>query len=875
MTTPLINTKIGIPSIRSILVPRRQLIERLNAGIHGKLTLLSAPAGYGKTTLAAEWLGATQRATAWLSLDEGDNDPARFLRYFLTALQVVDKKAGRETRSLLQMLEPPSPDSLVMTLLNELSAISAPFVLALDDYQVIQTLSIHQMLNAIIERQPSQMHLVLITREDPPISLPRLRARGQVTEIRQANLRFTEKECAEFLENVAGLKISKSDIAALEHRTEGWAAGLQLAAIAMQSTLSLRGREDLPRFVQEFTGSNRYVLDYLVQEVFERQSKVVQDFLLKSSILDQLCASVCEAITEQPESQALIEALEHANLFIMPLDQSRTWYRYHRLFRDLLYNRLRTQDDSALKALHARASSWYEDHDLPSVAIQHALAGTDWGRVLLLLHKASSAMIKQGEIFTLLNWYNQLPDHWILGDAESCLEYGWTLLLAGQFDHAEVYLSYAERFASEDPSFTGQLLNAQAYLARAQGDLRRMVTLSQQALSILPKEDLDPRCIVSINLGIAYWYSGNMDAADHALVEVLETGRATGNLIAISMAEVFQGMILAVRGKLREANDRFLAVVQQDDTTAFLRESAYFYLSLLHYEWNHLEQSGKYLLEAIKIGELIQNDELFIATRMMRARLHMASGNLAAAGEELDRAQQKADEGQFSVPAMPRLAAARVQYAIACNDLETASNWAGRMAADCDWHSFYRFTNTIKALYLLAKNKPREASNYLEGCFERASKDGWVFGMIAIRALQALVAADPDTAFGFLKDALSWAQPEGYVRTFADLGKGMESLLVSAIRRQIVPDYAEKILAAMSESRQKPILGQLALIEPIHPRELEVLRLISAGLTNSQIAEKLVISTGTVKTHVHNICGKLETHNRTEAAARARELGLA
>jgi len=401
-----------------------------------------------------------------------------------------------------------------------------------------------------------------------------------------------------------------------------------------------------------------------------------------------------------------------------------------------------------------------------------------------------------------------------------------------------------------------------------------MVTLSQQALSVLPKEDLDARCIVSINLGVAYWHSGKMDAADRALAEVLETGKATGNHYAICMAAVFQGMILAVRGKLREAFDRFQTIVQQENMPAFLREVVYLYLSYLEYEWNHLEQSGKYLLEAIKIGKRIQNDELFIATWMMMARIHMASGNLPAAGEALEKAQQKAVGGEFSVPAMPRLAAARVQHAIASNDLASASYWAERLAEGSEWHAFYQFTNTTRAIYLLANKQPAEALHHLEHCYERASQEGWVYGMIVIRALQALAAAEQEAKLEYLKDALRWAQPEGYVRTFVDLGKGMETLLRGAVQRRIMPEYAENILSAASPANQKSIVGQLTLVEPIHPRELEVLRLMAAGQSNSQIAEQLVVSIGTVKTHVHNICGKLGSRNRIEATARARELGL-
>ena len=868
MNYPLIQTKFGIPSSRPVLVSRKQLIQRLNAGLDGKITVISAPAGYGKTTAAAEWLRTIERPVTWLSLDEGDNDPARFLTYLIAALQIVDERFGVEVQALLQSYEPPAPNIVMTTLVNEVAAIATPFILVMDDYQAIQTRSIHDSLNFLVAHQPGLMHLVLVSREDPPIPLPRLRASSQVTEIRQEDLRFTAQECAEFLETVMGLQLAKSDIAALGHRTEGWIAGLQMAAISM------RGHDNLPRFVEEFAGSNRYVLDYLAQEVFERQPKEVQDFLLKTSILDRLCASLCDAVTESTGSHALLDALEHANLFILPLDQQQTWYRYHHLFRDLLQNRLRAQNESVLNAIHARASSWYEHHGLLSDAIQHTLASGDWERALNLFHSASNLMIQQGEVFTLLNWYRQIPDPVLRCDAKSCLEYGWILLLSGQFDHAGVYISLAEGFAIDNPSFVGQLLNAQAYLARAQGDLRRMVTLSQQALSILPKEDLGARCIVSINLGVAYWHSGKMDAADRALVEVLETGKATGNHYAICMAAVFQGMILAVRGKLREAFDRFQTIVQQENMPAFLREVVYLYLSYLEYEWNHLEQSGKYLLEAIKIGNRIQNDELYISNWMMMARLHTASGNLPAAGEALEKAQQKAVSGEFSVPAMPRLAAARVQHAIARNDLASASYWAERLAEGSEWHAFYQFTNTTRAIYLLANNQPAEALNHLEHCYERASQEGWVYGMIVIRALQALASAEQEAKLEYLKDALRWAQPEGYVRTFVDLGKGMDTLLRGAVQRRIMPEYAENILSAASPADQKSIIGQLTLVEPIHPRELDVLRLMAAGQSNSQIAEQLVVSIGTVKTHVHNICGKLGSRNRIEATARARELGL-
>jgi len=836
--------------------------------MHGKLTLISAPAGFGKTTLAVEWLRTSRNAVTWLSLDEADNDPARFLNYFIAALDVFDEQVCKKTRLLLQEPQPPPQDLLMTTLLNELTAISIPFVIAIDDYHFIQTLSIHQLLHFIVEYQPPQMHLVLLTREDPPLPLPRLRARGQLTEIRQVDLRFTAQESAEFLENVMGLEISKKDHSALEQRMEGWVAGLQLVA------LSMLGRDNLQLFVQDFTASNRYVLDYLTQEVFERQTRDIQDFLLKTSILDRLCGSLCDAITERSGSQELLANLERANLFILPLDQSRIWYRYHRLFRDMLHSRQGIQDSSTLEALHRRASLWFENHQLLPDAIQHALACADWVRALGLMHTSGEAMLKHGEIFTLLTWYKQIPDDLVQGDAEACLDYSWALMLSGQFERAAFYLSHAEEYAREVPSFLGQIFNAQAYLARAQGDHKRMVELSQQALVLLSEDDLNSRCMSATNLVIAYWHSGKMDAAERALAEVLETGKVTENVYAVSSALVFQGMVMAVRGKLREAKDRFRAIIRQEDHPAFFRGLAHLYLGVLYYEWNELEQSGKYLLEAIEIGESIQNDELLVVSWMMMARIHMASDHLAAAGDVLNKAYQKALEGDAPATTIPRLAAVRVQLAIAFDDLNAASAWGEHLVEDCDWHNFYRFTNTTRALLLSAQNKNQAAAEHLEHCYEQASREGWVYSRIVVRSLQALIAKEQEAALKYLQDALEWAQPEGFMRTFVDLGKGLEPLLQTAIQRRVVPDYAKDILSAIQASNQKPILGQLSLVEPLNPREIEVLRLLAAGLTNREIANALFISTGTAKTHVHNICGKLEVRNRVEAAARAHELGF-
>lgn len=868
MTTPLLQTKLNLPIPRQVLVARPHLLQKLNEGLPGKLTLVSAPAGFGKTTLVAGWLHGAKQAVAWLTLDEADNDPARFLTYFIAVLRQIDPNLGRETQALVQAPQPPAPDLLMITLLNEIARIAQPFVLAIDDYQVIQTPSIHEQLAYIVEHQPDQMHLALVTREDPPLPLPRLRARNQISELRQSDLRFTVQETADFLENVMGLEISAEHISALEQRTEGWIAGLQLAALSMQ------GRMDVQHFVQEFTGSNRYVLDYLMEEVFAQQPPGVQDFMLKTAILERLCGPLCDAVAERSASQDLLETLEQANLFIIPLDQSRIWYRYHRLFGELLRNRLRTLEAVSEKTLHQRASQWYASQGFKAQAISHALEAADWDRAVKLLLGAADGMLKLGEIFTLLGWYRRIPESVLLADPSLCLDYSWALILSAQFEMAAHTLDQTEQRVQDDPAFLGQVLAARAYLVRAQGDHARMVELSQRALSLLPKSDADSRCIVATNLGVAYWHGGQMEAAQQVLAEALETARITENRYALLTALVFQGLVFAVRGQLREAEGFFQEVIQSGDPI-FSTGLAHLYLSGVHYEWNNLEESMQSLLKAIALAERIRNDELLVSSWMMMAQLYSASGNPQAAGEALEKAQQRVRQGNVPAPSIPRLAAAQVHLALAQDNLSAALRWSDQLNPALDWHSFYRFFNLTQAELLLAQNQNAAAAAYLEACFEKASQAAWQYGLIAVRILQTLASSEPAEALEFLSEALRLAQPQGFVRVFVNQCPALIPYLREAVKRDVAAAYAREILNVIERESHQTLMDQSSLVEPLSERELEVLSLLAQGLSNREIAEKLFISRGTVKSHVHNVYGKLSVRNRAEAVARAKELNLA
>jgi LuxR family transcriptional regulator, maltose regulon positive regulatory protein len=867
MINTILQTKLLIPPLRSRYVSRQRLLGKLNTGMAGKLIFISAPAGYGKTTLVTEWLQDTQTPAAWLSLDETDNDPARFTAYLIAALRQVQDGIGQAAESMLRAPQVPPAEIVLTALLNEITAISHPFMLILDDYHFIHTAAIHQQLTFLLERQPPQMHLVITTREDPLLPIPRLRARGQVLEVRQDELRFTTDESADFLQRVMGLTISSDEIAALERRTEGWIAGLQLAALSMQ------GREDLDDFIQAFTGSNRFVLDYLIEEVFEQQSPSVQEFLLKTSVLERLSAPLCNAVTDSTDSQIMLEGLEQANLFILPLDQSRAWYRYHRLFAELLRHRLLGMSNLSQASLHQKASQWYETNGFSPDAIHHALAGPDWEHAASLIQNITSDMLKRGEVVTLLGWYRRIPEDMLLSDPKLCFNYCWPLLLGGQFDTAGPLLEHVERAAKEYPVFLGQVAAAQAYLARVQGDHPRMVEKSELALALLPKGEMVSRGLVAVNLGLAYWHMGKMREADIALEEALESGQATGNRYAILTTLIFQGRVCAVRGQLRKASEYFKKALEQGDQVP-INCLACLDLSALAYEWNHLEESERYLQQALILCERSANEEFLIAGLLMQIRLYLAQGKFEGARQILEDALQSVQSGKIPASMIGRVITAQAQVALARGDLAGAKQIENQLPDNYDTHPFYRFLGIKKAQLWIAQGKLGTSGENLAVLYKKAEENGWTYGMIALRVLQSLTAQSEETAVQFLGEALNLAQPESYIRTFVDAGEMLVPLLQGAARRGIKPEYVGKILSALEEKPRLAKAAQASLVEPLSEREIEVLRLVTAGLSNREIAAKLIISPGTAKTHIHNLCGKLGVRNRTEAAMRAKELDL-
>jgi LuxR family maltose regulon positive regulatory protein len=808
-----------------------------------------------------------------LSLDDSDNDPRRFLDYLLAALRQVQADVGRPIEAMLQSPQPPPPEAILTALVNELSAIPQSFLLVLDDYHVIQTPPIHEQLNFLLEHQPPNMRLVIVTREDPPLPLPRLRARGQVTEIRQSDLHFTLEECADFLNQVMGLNLSPADIAALERRTEGWIAGLQLAAVSMQ------GRDDLSGFIQAFTGSSRFVLDYLNEEVFGRQSPEIKDFLLCTSILERLCAPLCDAILKSGDSSFILhpssfilETLEHSNLFIVPLDQSRQWYRYHRLFADLLRQRLQTAESISESALHCSASQWYANEGLFPEAIYHAIAGRDWEQAADLIGSQSDSLMKRGEVMTLLGWLKSLPEEVIRSRPSLCGDYGWALTLTGQFESAAPFLDCAEQAAQGNDEQLGQVLTAQAFLARSCGDYPRAVALSQRALELIAETDNLNRGLVLLTLGFALLGLGRFAEAEPVLIETCERARLSGNDYARQTALGLLGGIQKMWGRLRRGAEYCRQAIEEASGSPSAAQTQSFLASIL-YEWNDLAAAEEQLTQARRASEFIGN--LAILPEIFRQTIHIrrARGEPVAASEFASEIQQLT-QGIESPIARAMIASLRADLALTEDDIPSAEHWARQMTEGVDPSVLGLSVGMIQSRLLLAQGNRAEAGAILAGMYDSVAKMGLVANMIEVRAFQAVAAENPSDALGFLREAMTIAQPEKFIRTFVDLGEPMKFLLerMKADGGEL-KDYVLTLLAAFGGESARGSRAQ-PLVEAMSERELEILRLMAKGLSNREIAERLVITVGTTKSHVHHILEKLGTESRMQAATKARELGL-
>jgi LuxR family maltose regulon positive regulatory protein len=854
--------------------------------------------------LISEWVAGCRRPAAWLSLDEEDNDTPRFLAYLVAALQTIAPNIGKGILGALGSPQQPPVESILTALLNEITTIGDDLALVLDDYHVIDAKPVDDVLTFLLEHLPPQMRVVIITREDPQLSLARLRASGQLTELRITDLRFSHSEATEFLNQAMGLSLSSQNIAALEARTEGWIAGLQLAAISMQ------GHEDAAGFIKSFTGSHHFVMDYLVEEVLRQQSERVQTFLLRTSILDRLCGPLCEAVLLDHSAcgQETLEYLEHANLFIVPLDNERRWYRYHHLFADLLRLRLPQSIASSsgsefggVAQLHIRASAWYEDNGLELEALHHATAANDFERAERLIEGKGMPLHFRGAVAPVLNWLESLPRTVLDAWPSLWTAFASTLLVTGQTTRVEHALQSAEAALQDaEPDdktrdLIGRIAATRATVAGSQHQVETMIAQSHRALEYLNPNNLAFRTSTAWKLGFAYQLQGDRAAASKAYNEVISIGQRSGNIVFTLMARIGLGHLQEGDNQLHLAAETYRRVLEQfGDSPLPVACEAHLGLARICYEWNDLDAAGQHHQDGAKLARQLETTGRFVAYEAFRARLKLGRGDVAGTAAILDKACQFARQNDFAY-LMPEIAAAQVLTLLRQGNLSAAADLAMQHKLPMS-----------KARVHLAQGDTSGALAVLARFRREAEAKGWDDERLKVMVLQAVAHhahGEKDKAIGLLRDALLLAEPGGFVRLFVDEGAPMARLLSEASGTGTMPDHVARLLAAfeaeahksvsqkqtraseqpISEGKEQKSSGKLhratytspqSLVEPLSQRELEVLRLIAQGLSNREISERLFVALVTVKGHNQRIFGKLQVQRRTEAVARARELGL-
>ncbi len=922
VSSPLLQTKLRIPRVRPDLITRPRLTAMLNEAMWRKVILLCAPPGSGKTTLLSEWADGNPTPIAWLTLDESDNLLENFLTYLVSALQNVIPECGAAALASLQLPQPVSVEDFAASLINDLDRVQTPVVLVLDDFHLVRTPSAQTVVQMLVEHIPACLHLMIASRSDPPLPLHRMRARGELSELRGAELRFTDEEAAAFLERAVGMVLSPEDITSLGERTEGWIAGLQLAA------LSLRGRKDAPAFIRDFTGSNRYVLDYLLEEVLLRQPDDVQAFLLRTSILDRLCAPLCDAILSvqetnaaqetaaepqatqaaarvmeikfQGSSQRMLEHLERANLFIELLDEEHRWYRYHRLFGDLLRYRLEQSiSNDELKEMHHRAGDWLAANNFPIEAVANYLAAGDLATAASQIISYGSRLLQSGRANRLLGWLDTLPKE--LRDVYPMIDmmYAWGLTATGQFERVETYLRSAETtierllqagtFDSEEAHLLKtHILATRATLASTQGDLDGTIRMGKQALAELPGND-QLRGNISMAMAIAYRMKGQTRQSDQALLETVDICRNNDQRSVMLTALCNHGDVLVECGKLRQAFEVYQQAlddaVEADGEVSPIASLAHFGLSALNYEWDELDFAAEHCQLAEKLSETWGFKDIRSAEFILLARIRQARGEPRAALQALE------DASSFSTSPLTvsGLATGRLQVWLQMGHLDLALGWMEKHPFDLDGPLavIQEMEAAARAQALIALRDTRllpKIQSLLARMLETTQAEGRDGHTIELLTLQALAHSSDrqnEVALEVLSRALEMAQPQGYVRTFVDKGPALLALLRLFPPAGALGTYTSRLVGAfggaMTPSRQPAptaAFGGLYSTDTFSSREMEVLRLVAAGLSNAAIAERLIIAPGTVKRHLHNIFTKLGASSRTEAADLARRLDL-
>jgi LuxR family maltose regulon positive regulatory protein len=884
MQASALATKIQVPPQTHRVVQRTGLLDALEHGIpEHKLVLISAPAGYGKTTLLAQWAHTSSRRVAWLSLDEGDNDPDRFLRYLLAAWDTVQPGIRQSPLGLLLGALEPDRDAVLSAFVNVASELPDHTVFVLDDAHQIEDPSIHEALTFLLDHLPPTLHFVLVGRSEPPLPLARYRARDELLELRTEDLTFLVEETAEFLNRLMGLDLAADAIGSFHTQLEGWVAGLQLVSLSL-----LRQRETAPVVI---SGRHRFIADYLSEDVLVHLPEEIRRFLLQTSILDRLCGSLCDAVTRSPGGQEMLELLERENLFLVPLDASREWFRYHQLFADFLRAGCQRQYPREIRELHRRASRWYLDHDLPEEAFHHAVAGDDLDLAVQVFDRYANAKLQGGEYSVLQRWLDELPAAWYSAYPAFDLARAGLLAFSGALDACMRCVDDVEqRLADADVDDRRQQLAKvtaiRCAIACMQNDLTQAQAYADRALRDLPNEDLGFRPLIYGALGDSYRQHGRWEEAKACYLKAL--GFPEAPVVRVESAHVFGALAdLELRqGHLRDAANHWtkaLAAIQDRQNWGRLPLPVigwvYLRVGELQYERDELSEAWDHLLRGLERAELGGDIRALIAGYVIASRLKLTEGDVEAAAEYLERARPLLEQAPFP-DWTSRFERCQLDLWLAQDRLRAAVAWADATLAagvlEARPESEVAQLALVRVLTVNADVPARDRALALLArllqAAEAEGRAGIQIEALALRALAHWQGGDRAGAMVSLERALRLAEPEGYVRLFADLGHPMSRLLQEARSRNVMPDYVARLLAACGSDPASAGARGWTLPEPLSAREQEVVKLIAAGLTNREIAEALNISPETVKKHTGSIYGKLGVRGRTEAALRAKRL---